>query len=113
MIAANYTMHIYCDCVNCMNFKSKPKSDEFIGQNWRDVSKQAKREGWKISKDRCFASSATAPLNQWEMTINRVIRFIPAMGKETVLHLLIDFEVERRRLRNAQISMGEKKNDSL
>lgn len=61
MIAANYTMDLYCDCETCGHFTGSaefhPGHATFIGESWTSVSSQARILGWRISKDRtrCFA----------------------------------------------------------
>ncbi len=61
MIAANYTLHLYCDCDACEAYQGEvehhPGFGEYIGENWSEVAKQARNAGWRISKDRtrCFA----------------------------------------------------------
>ena len=61
MIAANYTMDLYCDCSECLEKNSWRKwnhnTGEFVGTSWTDVVRQARKCGWRISKDRtrCFA----------------------------------------------------------
>lgn len=56
MIAANYTAHLYCDCLECSN-RFNPEQGEFVGESWSEVAKKARRTGWRISQDRerCFA----------------------------------------------------------
>jgi hypothetical protein len=53
MIAANYTMHLYCDCEKCQALKwGSPDFGEFIGKSWTECAKAARDCGWRISKDR-------------------------------------------------------------
>jgi hypothetical protein len=53
MIAANYTAHFYCDCenCNCRPFQA-PESGEYVGNSWSQVAKEARKDGWRISKNR-------------------------------------------------------------
>ncbi len=61
MIAANYTMHLYCDCADCTAFMGEvdchPGHAEYVGESWSEVARSARKDGWRISKDRtrCFA----------------------------------------------------------
>lgn len=61
MIAAGYTLHLYCDCSECVDFdgdvKNHPGFAEFTGEDWLEVSRQATSKGWLINKDRtlCYA----------------------------------------------------------
>ena len=53
MIAANYTAHFYCDCENCNSgpFQAS-ESGEYVGNSWSQVAKEARKDGWRISKNR-------------------------------------------------------------
>lgn len=56
MIAANYTMHLYCDCEECASHMwTTPTNILHIGETWADCAKEAKEDGWKISRDRTRA----------------------------------------------------------
>lgn len=57
MIAANYTMDLYCCCPICDNPSGwpRPKFAQYIGRSWADVVRQARADGWRISKDKCSA----------------------------------------------------------
>ncbi|WP_227136707.1 hypothetical protein [Kosakonia radicincitans] len=53
MIAACYIVHLYCDCGECYpSVKS-----EYTGKSWTGCTKEARKDGWRISKDRerCYA----------------------------------------------------------
>ncbi|STI11625.1 prophage protein [Escherichia coli] len=40
-IAASYTMHLYCDCLQCTDGKYKsPDFGEYIGTSWLAVQKR-------------------------------------------------------------------------
>lgn len=54
MIIANYTTHLYCDCTECME-SGRPVFAEYIGQRWSDTAAQAKKDGWKLSRDKTTA----------------------------------------------------------
>lgn len=51
-IAANYTMHAYCDGNHPPHELTYDHNEEFIGESWADVCRQARKAGWAISKDR-------------------------------------------------------------
>lgn len=55
MIAANYTINLYCDCKKCSE-AFRPVEGEFIAESWSQAAKQARKLGWRISTDRtrCF-----------------------------------------------------------
>lgn len=55
VIAANYTLHIYCDCQKCKDEYWNAARGEYIGETWTDVARQARADGWYISRDRCVA----------------------------------------------------------
>ncbi|EMJ5236327.1 TPA: hypothetical protein L9R77_002544 [Klebsiella pneumoniae] len=49
---------LYCDCDGCQSGKIYPQGQaDFIGRNMTDISQQARKAGWRISKDRqrCYA----------------------------------------------------------
>ncbi|WP_411161990.1 ead/Ea22-like family protein [Escherichia marmotae] len=55
-IAASYTMHLYCDCLQCTDGKYKsPDFGEYIGTSWAGCAKEAHKDGWRISKDKTRA----------------------------------------------------------
>ena len=52
-ISASYTMHLYCDCCQCTNGKYQtPDFGEYIGTSWAGCAKEARKDGWRISKDK-------------------------------------------------------------
>lgn len=57
MIAACYTMELYCDCAYC---QSHPRQHyvpdaEYTGETWGECASQARKDGWYISRDRTIA----------------------------------------------------------
>ncbi|MCM8117601.1 hypothetical protein M8U16_18355 [Enterobacter hormaechei] len=55
-IAANYTMHLYCDCKTCTEeLWHGPEFGEYVGNTWSECAKEARSHGWRISKDRTRA----------------------------------------------------------
>jgi len=55
MIAACYTTHLYCDCRECKGETSSyinPEFGEYIGESWAETARNARQDGWRISKDR-------------------------------------------------------------
>lgn len=59
MIAASYTLHLYCDCERCktdpfayMEYRRDRGFAEYTGQTWSECAGYARKEGWYISKDR-------------------------------------------------------------
>ena len=52
-IAASYTMHLYCDCRQCTEgVYPVPDFGEYIGTSWSGCAKEARKDGWRISKDK-------------------------------------------------------------
>ncbi len=59
MIAANYTMHLYCDCGDCSSHSWRnPETGEYVGKSWTECATEARKDGWRISADK---TRATAP----------------------------------------------------
>lgn len=55
-IAASYTMHLYCDCRQCTEgVYPVPDFGEYIGTSWAGCAKEARKDGWRISKDKTRA----------------------------------------------------------
>ncbi|HDY0202957.1 hypothetical protein LHL13_12725 [Escherichia coli] len=55
-IAASYTMHLYCDCRQCTEgVYPVPDFGEYIGTSWSGCAKEARKDGWRISKDKTRA----------------------------------------------------------
>lgn len=53
MIAANYTTNLYCDCAECTEGKwASPDFGEYVGKSWSECASDARKDGWRISKDR-------------------------------------------------------------
>lgn len=53
MIASGYSMDLYCDGVGCTHKSWQPNAKaQFTGETFGDCAAQAKRGGWKISRDR-------------------------------------------------------------
>lgn len=75
MIAANYTAVFYCDCEQC---KEYPVVMEYIGTSWTGVAKEARKDGWRISKDRtrCYYPNHKMGryLVHYETTTKRITR---------------------------------------
>lgn len=64
MIAANYTTDLYCDCDECKGHAWKqPENAQYIGTSWDKTAKNARKDGWRISKDqtRCYAPGHKMP----------------------------------------------------
>ncbi|TCD20938.1 hypothetical protein E0D81_08990 [Lelliottia amnigena] len=56
MIAANYTINLYCDCDECTGKRwGSVDFGEYVGKSWSGCAKEARAEGWRISKDRTRA----------------------------------------------------------
>nr|DAG80665.1 MAG TPA: hypothetical protein [Caudoviricetes sp.] len=58
MVAAGYAVHLYCDCDECNSKQWRmPCSGEYTGETWSECARQARSDGWSISKDRtrCYA----------------------------------------------------------
>jgi hypothetical protein len=57
MIAACYTADLYCDCEKCQTTHWEMEKLELTGNSWSQVARQARRSGWRVSKDRqrCYA----------------------------------------------------------
>lgn len=57
-IATNYTAHFYCDCEKCTGLRwGSPDFGEYVGESWTECATAARKDGWRISKDRqrCYA----------------------------------------------------------
>ncbi len=66
-IAASYTMHLYCDCRQCTEgVYPVPDFGEYIGTSWAGCAKEARKDGWRISKDK---TRAFAVLKESDMAI--------------------------------------------
>ncbi|MFP8178666.1 hypothetical protein ACLHXR_11785 [Klebsiella quasipneumoniae] len=52
-ITEGFCAYLYCDCEGCQSGKIYPQWwADFIGRNMTDISQQARKSGWRISKDR-------------------------------------------------------------
>ena len=52
-ITEGFCADLYCDCDDCNSGKIYPRAQaELIGRNMTDISRQARKTGWRISKDR-------------------------------------------------------------
>ncbi|WP_075203174.1 hypothetical protein [Pantoea vagans] len=49
MIAAIYSVDLYCDCEECIHW---PFTGTYTGNSWTECSKEARKDGWRISRDR-------------------------------------------------------------
>lgn len=62
MIAANYTLELYCDCDECTErgvstiFPDEGFA-EYTGNSWAETARMARKDGWRISKCKryCYA----------------------------------------------------------
>lgn len=57
-ITEGFCADLYCDCDGCQSGQIYPLARfEVTGRNMTDVSQQARKAGWRISKDRqrCYA----------------------------------------------------------
>lgn len=53
MIAANYSVHLYCDCIDCNHdVFSRSTQAEYQNESWTRCANEARKDGWRISKDR-------------------------------------------------------------
>lgn len=43
-------MDLYCDCAECD--KRQMKVRQYIGETWGDVVRQARKDGWRIGRDK-------------------------------------------------------------
>lgn len=56
--ARGYTLDLYCDAINhdevmrVVNPRYVPGVVQFIGETWAGTSRDAKRRGWQIDKER-------------------------------------------------------------
>lgn len=58
MIAANYTINLLCDCEACTAKQwGSPDFGEYIGDSWTECAKQARKDGWRISPCRVYATA--------------------------------------------------------
>lgn len=54
MVVGGYTLDLYCDCQSDAH-KHGEFPHQFFGETYSGTSRQAKRQGWKITKDRSKA----------------------------------------------------------
>ena len=54
MIAANYTMHLYCENMDTHTYHEQNDiaTAEYVAETWGQVAKMARLDGWRISRDR-------------------------------------------------------------
>lgn len=59
MIAATYTADLYCDCEKCKadpfayeEWNTDRGFSQYTGQSWSECARDARKDGWHISKDR-------------------------------------------------------------
>lgn len=53
MIASGYSVDLYCDITDGFaHTRFNGGQGQFYGETWQDCAKQAKAEGWLISRDR-------------------------------------------------------------
>ncbi len=69
MVVSGYVMDLYCDCEECVTYRSVDKGDggthgktirgfvQLGGDNYRDCLSQAKSHGWKFKdgNQKCYA----------------------------------------------------------
>lgn len=58
MIVSGYTLHLYCDCRECVEGPDwEAEFAEFTGHNWTECKREANALGWTISKDKtkCYS----------------------------------------------------------
>ncbi len=61
MIVSGYSLELYCDCDSCTQYRDSPYSTSYpkiyAGETYSECAKQAKAEGWYLSRDKmnCIA----------------------------------------------------------
>lgn len=57
MISACYSMELYCDCLACQAAprRNYVPDSEYTGETWGECARQARKDGWYISRDRTTA----------------------------------------------------------
>ncbi len=67
MIAASYTMNLYCDHVDHPRISLIDDMGEYVGDRWAQVAREARKDGWWISRDKntavCPACNAKEKIN--------------------------------------------------
>lgn len=69
-----YTMDLYCDWKGCLDplTSAMPNSKAFVGRNYRDCVKQAKKLGWIVRRDRDFHSELGSGRRYTQRAIKRL-----------------------------------------
>lgn len=63
MIAAAYCLDVYCDCEEC---QYRPVKANYAGKSWTECAKEARKDGWRLSKDRQRAFAPKHPIRSWK-----------------------------------------------
>lgn len=59
MVTAGYTLDLICDCSKCRTTQNHYEiaTGEYTGDTYSECARQAKKEGWRISKDKIYCSA--------------------------------------------------------
>lgn len=59
MITSGYTMELNCDCDKCKSTDNHHNiaRGEFVGESYAECAKQARAEGWVLSRDKVYCSA--------------------------------------------------------
>ncbi len=58
MITSGYTLALYCDCKKCKEhgYRYQEKA-EYVGETFSECAKQAREDGWTISRCKRYCSA--------------------------------------------------------
>lgn len=59
MITSGYTMELICDCAKCKSTNNYHNivRGEFAGESYTECAKQARKDGWVLSRDKAYCSA--------------------------------------------------------
>ncbi|WJT11032.1 hypothetical protein [Vibrio harveyi] len=59
MIVSGYTMELICDCAKCISAENHHLIEraEYVGETYSDCAKQAREDGWMLSRDKTHCSA--------------------------------------------------------
>ncbi len=58
MVTSGYTLALYCDCLKCKeNGYWLQEKAEYIGETFSECARDARKDGWTISKCKRYCSA--------------------------------------------------------
>lgn len=59
MITSGYTMELICDCRRCKSTDNPYEiaRTEYAGESYSECAKQAREDGWTLSRNRAYCSA--------------------------------------------------------